>query len=157
MSRRRAAIKRKVLPDPKFNSEVVSKFINMVMKSGKRGLSETIVYGALEIVEKKIQDDTPLNVFEKSLSNVRPHLEVKSRRVGGATYQVPCEVMPRRSMGLAMRWIIMNSRSRAGQNMREKLAAELMDAYNGTGASIKKKDDTHKMADANKAFAHFRW
>ncbi len=157
MSRRRAAVKRELLPDPKFHSEKVSKFINMIMLSGKKSLAEKIVYGALDILDEKIADTSPLDVFKKSLDNVCPHLEVKSRRVGGATYQVPCEVLPQRSLGLAMRWIIANSRSRSGRNMREKLAAELLDAYNGTGVSIKKKDDTHKMAEANKAFAHFRW
>ncbi|OED34174.1 30S ribosomal protein S7 [PVC group bacterium (ex Bugula neritina AB1)] len=157
MSRRRAVVKREVLPDPKFCSKKVSKFINMIMLNGKKSLAEKIVYAALDILDAKVKDETPLEVFETSLKNVSPQLEVKSRRVGGATYQVPCEVIPHRSLGLAMRWIISHSRSRAGQNMQEKLAAELLDAYNGTGASIKKKDDTHKMAEANKAFAHFRW
>lgn len=157
MSRRRAAIKRKVLPDPKFHNEVISKFINMLMYSGKKSLAEKIVYGALDIVAEKVKEVAPVEVFEKALANIRPHLEVKSRRVGGATYQVPCEVVPRRSMGLAMRWLISHSRSRPGKSMEQKLAAELIDAYNNTGASIKKREDTHKMAEANKAFAHFKW
>ena len=157
MSRRRAAVKREVLLDAKYQSKKVSKFINMIMYSGKKSLAESIVYGAMSILETKVEDKLPLEVFETSLDNVRPLLEVKSRRVGGATYQVPCEVVPHRSMGLAMRWLIDNARSRNGKNMKEKLAAELLDAYNGVGSSIKKKEDTHKMAEANKAFAHFRW
>lgn len=156
MPRRRAAEKREILPDPKYKNKTVSKFVNMVMLQGKKGLAEKIVYGAFDIIEEKLKEN-PLDVFEKSLNNVRPLLEVKSRRVGGATYQVPCEVAPNRSMGLAMRWVIGFSRTRSGKTMKERLAAELMDAYNETGSSMKKREDTHKMAEANKAFAHFKW
>ncbi len=157
MSRRRAAVKRTVLPDPKFDSQLVSKFTNMVMYSGKKGLAEKIVYGALDIIDEEVSDVAPLEVFERAIENVKPLLEVRSRRVGGATYQVPVEVRSERRVALALRWIIGFSRTRSGKTMKEKLAAELLDAYNKRGASIKKREDTHKMAEANKAFAHFRW
>ena len=157
MPRRRRAVKREVLPDPKYNSKLLTKFTNMVMYSGKKSLSEKIVYGALDIISDKVKDKNCLDVFEQAIENVKPLLEVKSRRVGGATYQVPVDIRADRRTSLAVRWIISFSRSRSGKSMREKLAAELLDAYKQQGASIKKRDDTHKMAEANKAFAHFRW
>lgn len=156
MPRRREVPKRIILPDPKYKDVVVAKFINMMMLDGKRGKAEKIFYGALELVEKK-QKTEPLEVFKKALLNVRPEVEVKSRRVGGATYQVPVEIREDRASALSMRWLVGYSRKRNGKSMTEKLAAELMDAAEGRGASVKKKDDTHKMAEANKAFAHYRW
>lgn len=156
MPRRREVPKRIILPDPKYKDVVVAKFINMMMLDGKRGKAEKIFYGALELVEKK-QKTEPLEVFKKALLNVRPEVEVKSRRVGGATYQVPVEIREDRASALSMRWLVGYSRKRNGKSMMEKLAAELMDAAEGRGASVKKKDDTHKMAEANKAFAHYRW
>jgi small subunit ribosomal protein S7 len=156
MPRRRVVAKREILPDPLYNSQLVTKFVNSVMKRGKKSLAEGILYGALNRVAEKTQDD-PMKTFKKAIENVKPALEVKSRRVGGSTYQVPVEVRPNRRTSLAIRWIIEYSESRGEKTMREKLAAELMDAANLRGGAVKKKDDTHKMAEANKAFAHYRW
>ncbi|MBN2077604.1 MAG: 30S ribosomal protein S7 [Spirochaetes bacterium] len=154
--RRRRPVKREQLPDPKYGSKLVSKFINCMMLQGKKGVSETIFYRAMEILEKKTQKDA-VEVFVQALENAKPLVEVKSRRVGGATYQVPIEIRPERRQALGIRWLITNSRNRSEKTMYEKLAGELMDAYNNTGVSIKKKEDTHKMAEANKAFAHYKW
>ena len=154
--RRRRPLKREVLPDPKYGSKLVSKFINCMMMEGKKGISETILYRAMEIIEQKTQKN-PVEVFVQSLENVKPMVEVKSRRVGGATYQVPVEIRPERRQALGIRWIINYSRNRSEKAMYQRLAGELMDAFNNTGASVKKKEDTHKMADANKAFAHFKF
>ena len=156
MPRRRVAAKREILPDPIYKSKVVSKFINSIMKDGKKSVAEKSCYGAFDIIKSKTGND-PLKVFKSALENVKPHIEVKSRRVGGATYQVPVEIRPQRRMALAFRWIIGFSQKRGERTMREKLAGELLDAANNTGSSIKKREDTHKMADANKAFAHYRW
>jgi len=156
MPRRRVAEKREILPDPKYGSKVVSKFINVLMEDGKKATAERICYGAFDILKGKTGND-PLKIFKAALENVKPVLEVKPRRVGGATYQVPVEIRPQRRMALAFRWIITYSRGRGEKTMRERLAAELMDAFNNTGTSIKKKEDVHKMAEANKAFAHYRW
>jgi len=156
MPRKRVIEKREVLPDPKYNSKLISKFINIVVKEGEKSVAERICYGALDIIKKKTGSD-PLKVFKTAVENVKPLVEVKARRVGGATYQVPVEVRAHRRIALAFRWIINFARQRAEKTMQEKLAAELLDASNNTGSSIKKKEDTHKMAEANKAFAHFRW
>jgi len=156
MPRRRVAEKREILPDPKYNSKLVSKFINIMMADGKKSTSERTCYGAFEIIKEKSGND-PLKVFKTAIENVKPVLEVKPRRVGGATYQVPVEIRQTRRMALAFRWIITYSRGRNEKTMRERLAGELMDAFNNTGTSIKKKEDTHRMAEANKAFAHYRW
>jgi small subunit ribosomal protein S7 len=156
MPRRRVAEKREILPDPKYNSKVVSKFVTIIMECGRKSTAENICYGAFDIIKEKTGND-PLKVFKTALENVKPLLEVKPRRVGGATYQVPVEIRPQRRMALAFRWIINYSRGRGEKTMRERLAGELLDAFNNTGSSIKKKEDTHKMADANKAFAHYRW
>ena len=155
--RRRRAEARKVLPDPKFHSELLAKFINMLMFSGKRSVAEKIVYGALDIVQAKQGIEDPLPVVEQALENVRPTVEVKSRRVGGATYQVPVEVRTVRRNTLAMRWIIDATRKRGEQGMAQRLAGELMDAAESRGAAVKKREDMHRMAEANKAFSHFRW
>jgi small subunit ribosomal protein S7 len=154
--RRRRAPERKVLPDPKYHSELVSKFINSMMLGGKKSVSEKIFYGAMDLIEQKIKKE-PLEVFQKAMENVAPVLEVRSRRVGGATYQVPVEVREKRRRSLAIRWIVSNSRKRSENTMAERLANELMAAFSGEGASVKKREETHKMAEANKAFAHFRW
>lgn len=154
--RRRKAPERKVLPDPKYKSELVTKFINGIMLKGKKSKSEKIFYTAMDMIEEKLKKD-PLEVFNKAMENVAPVLEVRSRRVGGATYQVPVEVRPKRRRSLAIRWLVGFSRKRSEKTMAERLANELMAAYKGEGASVKKKDDTHRMAEANKAFAHFRW
>lgn len=156
MPRRRVAEKREILPDPKYNSKLVSKFINIMMEDGKKSTSERTCYGAFEIIKEKSGND-PLKVFKTAIENVKPVLEVKPRRVGGATYQVPVEIRQTRRVALAFRWIITYSRGRNEKTMRERLAGELMDAFNNTGTSIKKKEDTHRMAEANKAFAHYRW
>jgi small subunit ribosomal protein S7 len=156
MPRRRVAEKREVLPDPKYNSKVVSKFMTAIMQSGKKSTAEGICYGAFEIIKTKTSND-PLKVFKTALENVKPLVEVKPRRVGGATYQVPVEIRPQRRMALASRWLISYARGRSEKTMKERLAGELMDAFNNTGSSIKKKEDTHKMAEANKAFAHYIW
>jgi small subunit ribosomal protein S7 len=160
MSRRHRAAKREILPDPKFADLVVSKFINNVMYAGKKSVAERIVYGALDTIrlkEKMSNDNDVLEFFKKALDNVKPQLEVKSKRIGGATYQVPMEVSILRQMALAMRWIIDAARKRGKGDMKDHLAAELIDAVNGRGNAVKKREDTHKMADANKAFAHFRF
>ncbi|MGH9366145.1 MAG: 30S ribosomal protein S7 [Thermoanaerobaculia bacterium] len=156
MPRRRVVAKREILPDPLYNSQLVTKFINSVMERGKKSLAEGILYGALNRVAEKSQDD-PMKTFKKAIENVKPALEVKSRRVGGSTYQVPVEVRPNRRTSLAIRWLIEYAAERGEKTMREKLAAELLDAANLRGGAVKKKDDTHKMAEANKAFAHYRW
>ena len=156
MPRRRIVAKREILPDPLYNSQLVTKFVNTVMERGKKSLAEGILYGALNKVAEKTQDD-PMKTFKKAIENVKPALEVKSRRVGGSTYQVPVEVRPNRRTSLAIRWLIDYASQRGEKTMREKLAAELLDASNLRGGAVKKKDDTHKMAEANKAFAHYRW
>jgi small subunit ribosomal protein S7 len=156
MPRRREVPKRKVTPDPKFRNRIVSKFINKLMYSGKKSVAERILYGAFDVIEQRYKQD-PMEVFKKAVENVKPKVEVKSRRVGGATYQVPVEVRANRRLALAMRWIIGYSRNRGEHTMRERLAAELVDASQNRGTSIKKREDTHKMAEANKAFAHYRW
>jgi small subunit ribosomal protein S7 len=156
MGRKKKAIDRKLPPDPRYNSVVVSKFVNRMMWEGKRSISMRLVHDAMGILQTKA-DKEPLEVFLKALDNVKPVIEVKSRRVGGATYQVPVEIRETRREALGMRWIINAARSRSGRGMGERLAAELLDAYNHTGTAFKKKEDTHKMAEANKAFAHYRW
>jgi small subunit ribosomal protein S7 len=156
MPRKGPVPKRPILPDPKFNSKVLARFINKVMLRGKKSLAETITYEALNIVGEKTGRD-PMDVFTQALGNAMPLVEVRPRRVGGATYQVPMEVRPDRRQAMAMRWLIGFARQRPGHSMQEKLANELMDAANNVGASVKKRDDTHKMAEANKAFAHYRW
>lgn len=155
--RRRQAEKRDILPDPKYNSKTIAKFINMVMERGKRSLAEQIVYGAFEAAVKNLGETDVLKIFNKAIDNIRPRLEVKPRRVGGATYQVPIEVTQQRGTSIALRWIRDFARAKKGKPMKEKLAEELIAAYKAEGSAIKKRDDTHKMADANKAFAHFRW
>ncbi len=156
MPRRREVAKRKLLPDPKYKDRLVAKFINDLMRKGKKSIAEHVCYGALDIVQEKTQSE-PVATFKKALENVKPVLEVKSRRVGGATYQVPVEVRPDRRVALGMRWIIEYAKERGEKTMREKLAAEFMDAANNRGNAVKKREDTHKMAEANKAFAHYRW
>ncbi|HET6371698.1 MAG TPA: 30S ribosomal protein S7 [Candidatus Polarisedimenticolia bacterium] len=156
MPRRREVAKRPVPPDPVFQSPVVTKFINAVMERGKKTRAEEIFYGAMDIVREKMKDD-PLKIFKKALDNVKPLVEVKARRVGGSTYQIPVEVNQNRRISLATRWLINYASERPGRSMREKLASEVMDAANNTGGAIKKREDTHKMAEANKAFAHYRW
>ena len=156
MSRRRAAEKRTILPDHKYKDLVLAKFMNRIMEDGKKSVSERIVYGAFEVIHKKIGTE-PIKVFHEALENVQPQLEVRSRRVGGATYQVPVEVRSDRALALAIRWLINSSRNRSENSMTERLSGELMDASSNRGASVKKKEDTHKMAEANKAFSHYRW
>ena len=157
MARRHTAEQREVLPDPKYGEVIVSRFINGLIRDGKKSVAERIFYGALDIIEQKEKTESSLGVFKTAVENVKPALEVKSRRVGGSTYQVPMELRPVRKQSLAIRWIIQSSLKRSGRSMREKLAGEILDAYFNRGTSIKKKEDTHKMAEANKAFAHFRW
>jgi small subunit ribosomal protein S7 len=156
MSRRRVATKREIIPDPRFGSIMLTKFMNMIMESGKKSVAESIVYGALDVIESKGHAE-PLEVLSKALENVQPRVEVKSRRVGGATYQVPVEVRPSRRMALAMRWLIEASNKRNERNMSAKLAGELLDAFESRGSAAKKREDTHRMAEANKAFSHYRW
>jgi small subunit ribosomal protein S7 len=156
MPRRREVEKRKILPDPKFQDRIVAKFINNLMREGEKSVAERACYGAFVQVEQKLKDD-PLKVFKKALDNVKPAVEVKSRRVGGATYQVPVEVRQDRRVALAMRWLIDYAKARGEKTMQDKLAGEIMDAANNRGNAIKKREDTHKMAEANKAFAHYRW
>jgi small subunit ribosomal protein S7 len=156
MGRKKKSVDRGILPDPKYNSVALSKFVNRMMWEGKRSVSLRIVHGALDVLQTKV-DKEPLEVFLKAIENVKPNIEVKSRRVGGATYQVPVEIRESRREALGMRWLINAARSRSGRGMNERLAAELLDAYNNTGAAFKRKEDTHKMAEANKAFAHYRW
>ena len=157
MSRRRRAETRKVLPDPKFGDLVVTKFMNYVMYEGKKAVAENILYGAFDILEAKRRDQGPLETFHSALENVAPAIEVKSRRVGGATYQVPMEVRTERRRALAIRWLVTAARNRGENNMTEKLAGELLDASNNRGTAVKKREDTHKMAEANRAFSHYRW
>lgn len=156
MPRRREVPKREIIPDSRYNSRLISKFVSCVMQDGKKSVAESIVYGALDILGQKT-GESPLTVFEKAMDNVRPHVEVKSRRVGGSTYQVPTEVRPNRRTALAIRWIISYSSKRGEKSMANKLAGEFLDAYNNRGSAVKKREDTHKMAEANKAFAHYRW
>ena len=156
MPRRREVPERVIVPDAKYNSKLVSKFIKTIMRDGKKSIAESILYDAMDIIEKKI-NEPPIKTFEQALENVKPMIEVKSRRVGGSTYQVPTEIRPSRRTALGIRWIIDFARKRSEKGMVNKLSAELLDAANKRGASIKKKEDTHKMADANKAFAHYRW
>ena len=156
MPRRREVPKRKITPDPKFKDKLVAKFTNCIMHDGKKAVAEGILYGAFDVIQSRHKED-PLDVFRKALDNVKPKLEVKSRRVGGATYQVPVEVRPERRVALAMRWLVSYARDRGEKTMPERLAAELVDASQLRGNAVKKKDDTHKMAEANKAFAHYRW
>jgi small subunit ribosomal protein S7 len=158
MSRRRRATKREIAPEPFFRSLVLAKFINKIMVDGKKSIARKITYDALEAFAQKVhKEDNPLEAFEQALENAKPSLEVKSRRIGGATYQVPVEIAPSRRTSMAMQWIITFSRNKVGRSMTEGLATELADCYNNQGATIKKKEDTHKMADANKAFAHYKW
>jgi len=173
MSRRKAAPKREILPDPKFGDQMLAKFMNHLMKSGKKSLAERVVYGALDIIETKLNSGhvtssdeggegrggrvTVLDVFSRAIANVRPVVEVKSRRVGGATYQVPIEIRPDRSLTLAMRWLVDAAQKRGEKSMLQRLANEMLDAYGNKGAAIKKREETHKMAKANQAFAHYRW
>ena len=154
--RKRRATKRDVLPDPIYNSKVVTKLINTIMYDGKKGIAQSILYEAFDIVKERTGEE-PLSVFEKAMENIKPTLEVKSRRVGGSNYQVPVEVTPARSQALGLRWLVRYARLRGGRGMAENLANEIMDAYNNTGAAVKKREDTHRMAEANKAFAHYRW
>jgi len=156
MSRRHRAEKREVLPDPKFGDIVLTKFMNAIMLDGKKSTAERIVYGALDIVEDKARTE-PMRVFHDALENIKPSVEVRSRRVGGATYQIPVEVRNERKQALAVRWLVSASRSRNENTMRERLAAELLDAANNRGSAVKKREDTHKMAEANRAFSHYRW
>ncbi len=155
--RRRRAEKKEITSDPKYNNPMVTRFVNMVMEQGKKTTAEKIVYGAFDLVTKKTQEDSPIKVFNKAIENTRPRLEVKPRRVGGATYQVPVEVSALRGASLAMRWLRDFARAKKGKPMMVKLADELLAAYKGEGSAIKKRDETHKMADANKAFTHLRW
>ncbi|MGJ8582514.1 MAG: 30S ribosomal protein S7 [Marinosulfonomonas sp.] len=156
MSRRHAAEKREVLPDAKFGDRVLTKFMNNLMIDGKKSVAETIVYNAFDRVEEKLKR-APVEVFHEAIDNIKPSVEVRSRRVGGATYQIPVEVRPERREALALRWLITASRNRNESTMEERLAGELLDAVNGRGTAVKKREDTHKMADANKAFSHYRW
>ena len=156
MPRRRVAAKREVLPDPVYNSTMVTRFINSLMWDGKKSTAESIFYGAMTQIHDKTQED-PLKTFKKAVDNTKPRVEVKSRRVGGSTYQVPVEVRPSRKLALSMRWIIQSAQKRGEKTMRHKLAGELMDAAENRGGAMKKKEDTHRMAEANKAFAHYRW
>ncbi|MBW1972942.1 MAG: 30S ribosomal protein S7 [Deltaproteobacteria bacterium] len=156
MPRRREVPKRKIIPDPKYNDTLVARFINGIMRKGKKSLAQRILYKSFDIIQAKTNRD-PLEVFKQAVENVKPVLEVKSRRVGGSTYQVPVEIRPERRVALAIRWIVSYAKARSEKSMEEKLAGELLDAANNRGASIKKKEDTHRMAEANKAFAHYRW
>jgi small subunit ribosomal protein S7 len=157
MPRRKVVAQRVILPDPKFGDQTVAKFMNVVMERGKKSVAEKIVYGALDRISEKVKDIAVLEVFNKALDNVRPVVEVKSRRVGGSNYQVPVEVRPVRRTALAMRWLVDAARKRSEKSMAHRLANEIMDAYENKGTAIKKREDTHRMAEANKAFAHFRW
>ena len=156
MSRRRAAVKKEVLPDAKYKDKIITQFMNKIMLDGKKSTAEKIVYGAFEIINKKTKND-PLQYFHDSIENIKPSLEVKSRRVGGATYQIPVAVKSGRAQTLAMKWLIENAKKRTEKTMRERIAGELMDAFSNKGKSAKKREDTHKMAEANRAFAHFKW
>ena len=154
--RKRRAVKRDVLPDPIYNSKLVTKLINTIMNDGKKGVAQRILYEAFDIIKEKTNQE-PNEVFEKAMENIKPALEVKSRRVGGANYQVPVEVRPDRARALALRWLVQYAKTRGGHSMAENLANEIIDASNGVGSAVKKREDTHKMAEANKAFAHYRW
>jgi small subunit ribosomal protein S7 len=156
MPRRREVPKREIIPDPLYQSALVTKFINCIMRDGKKSVAESIFYGALDIIRERTKDD-PLKIFKKAVENIKPVLEVKSRRVGGSTYQVPIEVRPARRLSLALRWLINFAKARPEKTMQERLAGEFLDAANNRGAAAKKKEDTHRMAEANKAFAHYRW
>lgn len=156
MPRRREVEKRDILPDPKFNNKLVAKFVNSLLKRGKKSVAESILYGSFDIIEKRLKEQ-PIELFENAVNNVKPVIEVKSRRVGGSTYQVPMEVVPARRTALAIRWLISNAQERTEKTMREKLAAELIDAANNRGGAVKKKEAVHKMAEANKAFAHYKF
>lgn len=157
MSRRRRSIKREILPDPIYNDLTLAKFTNSLMIEGKKSIAQNILYGALDMLREKVPGEEPLTVFKKAIENTKPSLEVRSRRVGGATYQVPVDVRPSRRQALAMRWIVDYSRARSEKSMSERLAGELADAFNNRGSSIKKREDVHKMAEANRAFSHFNW
>lgn len=157
MSRRKSTQKREIIPDPIYNDLTISKFVNAIMVDGKKAIAQNIVYGALNELKGKVANEEPLTVFKKAIENVKPSLEVRSRRVGGATYQVPVDVRPTRRLALAMRWVTIYARERGEKSMALRLAAELMDAYNKRGNAIKKREDVHKMAEANKAFAHYNW
>jgi len=156
MSRRRVTVKREILPDPRFGDRLISKFISLLMRGGKRSIAESICYDAFDQIQAKTGSD-PLTVFKAAVDNVKPRVEVKSRRVGGASYQVPVEIHQNRRVTLALRWLTRYARQRSGRTMRDKLAGELLDASTNAGAAVKKREDTHRMADANKAFAHYRW
>ena len=156
MPRRREIEKREILPDPKYNNKLVARFVNSLLKRGKKSVAESILYGAFDLIEKRVKEQ-PVEFFEKAVNNVKPVIEVKSRRVGGSTYQVPTEVFPARRTALAIRWLISNAQERTEKTMHEKLAAELIDAANNRGGAIKKKEAVHKMAEANKAFAHYKF
>jgi small subunit ribosomal protein S7 len=156
MPRRRVVEKRKIIPDPRYNDRMVGRFMNIIMRDGKKSTAEQILYGAFGQIESKTRND-PLAMFRRAVDNVRPRIEVKSRRVGGATYQVPVEVRPERAMSLAMRWLVSYSRARDGRSMQDKLANEIIDAANERGEAVRKREETHRMAEANKAFAHYRW
>jgi len=156
MPRRRVVEKRKLQPDARFNDRMVGRFTNIIMRDGKKSTAEQILYGAFDLIESKTRND-PLAMFRRALENARPRIEVKSRRVGGATYQVPIEVRPERATSLAMRWLVDFARSRDGKSMRDKLANEIIDAANERGETVRKREETHRMADANKAFSHYRW
>ncbi len=156
MPRRKVVAKRHIIPDPIFEDDLVTKFINCIMRDGKKSTAEKIFYGAMEIIESKIEEE-PLKMFKKAIENTKPYLEVRSRRVGGATYQVPVEVRYERGLSLSMRWLLNSAKARREYTMKERLAGELLDAANNTGTTIKKREDTHKMAEANKAFSHYRW
>ena len=156
MPRRREVPKREVLPDPLYSSQLITKFINVIMKDGKKSTAQRIVYDALRMIHDRTEDD-PMKTFKRAIENVKPTVEVKSRRVGGSTYQVPIEVRPNRRLALSFRWLLESARRRGEKTMRQKLAAELLEAADSRGGAIKKKEDTHRMADANKAFAHYRW
>lgn len=157
MSRRKSSYKRETIPDPIYNDTTVAKFVNQVMNDGKKTTAQTIFYTALDEIQKKVTDEEPMTVFKKALENTKPSLEVRSRRVGGATYQVPVDVRPSRRLTLAIRWLVTYARARGEKNMSSRLANELIDAYNNRGNAIKKREDIHKMADANKAFSHYNW
>jgi len=157
MPRKRLVARREIEPDPRYNSVLVAKFVNGLMERGKKSIARSIFYDAMEMIQRRITDADPVVVFEKAMEKVRPRVEVKSRRVGGATYQVPVEVRPERRNALAIRWLVSYAQKRPGKSMADKLAGELADAYNNRGSAVKKREDTHRMADANKAFAHYRW
>ncbi|MCH7651968.1 MAG: 30S ribosomal protein S7 [Nitrospinae bacterium] len=157
MARRREAEKRQILPDPKYNDILVARFVNSLLKKGKKSLAERVLYTALDNIGEKVKDEKALDIFKKAIENAAPALEVRSRRVGGATYQVPVEVSRNRRLALSIRWMISHAKARTGRSMADKLTGELLDAYRNTGGAIRKKEDVHRMAEANKAFAHYRW